>query len=83
MYEIVLEASQKIPWIKITKEQDEKILSALRKTREDNVTYGESKYQSFFMKQNGKVSGKKSISDWVNRMNSMIKRVMDDEARNS
>ena len=26
------------------------------------------------MKHNGEVSGKKSISDWMNRMNDMIKR---------
>ena len=26
------------------------------------------------MKQNGEVSGKKSVSDWMNRMNDMIRR---------
>ena len=74
MYDMLLSASEKIPWIVVTEEQNEKILCALRKKREDNVSYGETKYKSFFMKQNGAVSGKKSISDWVNRMNDMIKR---------
>ena len=37
------------------------------------------KYSEFFMKKGGKAT----ISDWVNRMNNMIKRVMSDEACNS
>ena len=73
MYDMILVASQKIPWITITQEQNEKILQALRKKRVDDVSYGETKYKEFFMKQDGEISGKKSISDWVNRMNNMIK----------
>ncbi len=74
MYDMILTASKKIPWIVITREQNEKILEALRKRRNGNVSYGETKYKDFFMKHNGEVSGKKSISDWMNRMNDMIKR---------
>lgn len=74
MYDMILASSRKIPWIIITREQNEKILEALRKKRNDNVSYGETKYKGFFMKHNGEVSGKKSISDWMNRMNDMIKR---------
>lgn len=74
MYDMILTSSRKIPWIIITREQNEKILEALRKKRNDNVSYGETKYKEFFMKHNGEVSGKKSISDWMNRMNDMIKR---------
>jgi len=74
MYDMILTASNKIPWIVITREQNEKILEALRKKRTGNVSYGETKYKDFFMKHNGEVSGKKSISDWMNRMNDMIKR---------
>ena len=74
MYKMILTASDKIPWIVITREQNEKILEALRKKRNGNVSYGETKYKEFFMKHNGEVSGKKSISDWMNRMNDMIKR---------
>ena len=74
MYDMILTASNKIPWIVITREQNEKILEALRKRRNGNVSYGETKYKDFFMKHNGEVSGKKSISDWMNRMNDMIKR---------
>lgn len=74
MYDMILTASNKIPWIVITREQNEKILDALRKKRTGNVSYGESKYKDFFMKHNGELAGKKSISDWMNRMNDMIKR---------
>lgn len=76
MYDMIQNASKKIPWIVITSEQDEKIVTALRKKRDGEVTYGECKFKSFFMKQNGIPSGKKSISDWVNRMNDIIKREM-------
>lgn len=48
------------------------------KKREGNVSYGETKYRNFFMKHNGEVSGKKSISDWVNRINNMIRRHIED-----
>lgn len=74
MYDMILTASNKIPWIVITREQNEKILEALRKRRNGKVSYGETKYKDFFMKHNGEVSGKKSISDWMNRINNMIKR---------
>lgn len=74
MYDMILTASNKISWIVITREQNEKILEALRKRRKGNVSYGETKYKDFFMKHNGEISGKKSISDWMNRMNNMIKQ---------
>ena len=74
MYAMIQAASEKIPWIVITEEQNKKILEALRKKTSDGVIYGEVTYESFFMKQNGVISGKKSVSDWMNRMNAMIKR---------
>lgn len=85
MYFMLLNASKKIPWLTVTKEQNEKILLALRKNRDGNVSYGETKYKNFFMKHNGEVSGKKSISDWMNRMNDMIKRKTEepDSGKNS
>ncbi len=78
MYEMILNASKNIPWIVITEEQNKKILTALRKKRNDDVTYGETTYSDFFMKYNGEISGKKSISDWMNRMNDLIKRKFDE-----
>lgn len=74
MYDMILRASAKITWMEITDEQDQKILVALRKMHPSGVAYGEIKYRDFFMKQNGEPAGKKSISDWVNRMNGLIRR---------
>lgn len=79
MYDMILVASKRISWIVIDEKQNEKILNALRKNREGDVSYGETKYKEFFMKYKGEFSGKKSISDWVNRMNDMIKRTMDSQ----
>ncbi len=76
MYDMILAASKRIPWIVISKSQHEKILDSLRKSRDGNVTYGESRYSDFFMKQNGEISGTKSISDWTNRMNGFVKKKM-------
>lgn len=78
MYDMILIASKRIPWIVISESQNEKILNSLRKKRDGDVSYGETKYKEFFMKHNGEVSGKKSISDWVNRMNDMIKKKTED-----
>lgn len=74
MYEMILIASARIPWLVITDEQNEKILKSLRKKQDDGVLYGETKYRVFFMKKDGEVAGKKSISDWVNRINHMIRQ---------
>lgn len=83
MYDMILTASKRIPWIVINKQQNEKILTALRKKRDGDVSYGETRYKEFFMKHNGEVSGKKSISDWVNRMNDMIKKSVDPQSNTS
>lgn len=74
MYGMILEASCEIPWIEVTPEQNEKIVSALNKEFKDGVTYGQSTYGMFFMKNGKSPDGKKSISDWVNRMNDIIRR---------
>ena len=74
MYGMILNASKRTPWIVITKEQNDKILLELRKNRDGNVSFGETKYKDFFMKYNGVISGKKSVSDWTNRINDMIKK---------
>lgn len=73
MYEILLKMSEKIEWIEITESQHERIVRALNKKRINGTLYGFARYEEFFMKLNGKKSGKKSISDWVNRLNNMIR----------
>ena len=78
MYDMLLCASPAISWLVITDEQDAAIRAALRKKRDGTVTFGETQYSAFFMKHKGVVSGKKSISDWMNRMNDMIRRKLEE-----
>ncbi len=77
MYDMLLVASKRIPWLSIDPLQNERIISALREKRAGGVSYGETKYKEFFMKRDGEVCGKKSISDWVNRLNCVIRKGMD------
>lgn len=79
MYAMVLQASKKIPWLEISASQNDKIMNALVKTQKNGVTYGDTKYKDFFMKKDGEACGKKSISDWVNRMNGIIRRTVNPE----
>lgn len=72
MYNGILAASRRIPWISVNTSQHERIMVALSRKCKDGVSYGNKRYKDFYMKQNGVVSGKKSISDWVNRINNMI-----------
>lgn len=69
MYGAILKAARRIPWLKISATQKEKIENKLRKTARDGVTYGEIPFREFFMVgKDGLPNGKKSISDWVNRL---------------
>lgn len=77
MYDMILYASKSIPWIVINEQQNQKILSALGRKRHGDISFGETKYCEFFMKHNGEISGKKSISDWMNRMNKIIRRTIE------
>ena len=74
MYEMILHASKQIPWLTLTDTQKEKILNDLRKECKNGVLYGETKYKDFFMMDKGAPSGKKSISDWTNRINKLIEK---------
>ncbi len=74
MYNKILSAARTIPWLEITDAQHNDIVSALNEPWDDERVYGEVEYHEFFMKQNGVVSGKKSASDWVYRLNEIIKR---------
>lgn len=78
MYGMILAASRRIPWMHVTPQQHNRVMAALQKPWDDELTYGEVKYGVFFMKYRGEVAGKKSVSDWINRMNNTIRRRMDD-----
>ena len=76
MYGVILTASRRIPWMQITLPQHKRMMEALQKPWDEDLTYGEVKYGAFFMRYRGEVAGKKSVSDWINRMNGKIRRAM-------
>ncbi len=75
MYRAVASLASKITWLDFESLDTQRITDALGDTK-DGVIMGEAEYGSFFMKK----GGKKTISDWVNRMNNLIRRTMEDEA---
>lgn len=79
MYEQLLQGSCQLRWLRITGSQQRHLQAALDAPYDDLHSYGDMKYREFFIKKGGKAT----ISDWVNRMNTMIKRVMSHEACNS
>lgn len=72
MWGMLHHLSKKISWMKTTKEQEQKIEKALSAPYDDTHEYGEMQYQTFFMKK----GEKETISDWINRVNSMIRKVI-------
>ena len=81
MYDFVLKQADGIPWLDISEKHRASLMAALGKEWQDGVAYGNVRYRAFFMKKDGVPCGKKSISDWVNRMNELIKRKMQDETK--
>ncbi len=75
MYEIIRSSAKKISWLRISDEQDRKIKAALNKAWDENRSYGEVQYKEFFMKK----GGKKSLSDWTNRLNDKLRKEYEDE----
>jgi len=74
MYDIIKKLAYRIEWMEISTEQNRRIINALNKKWNNDLVYGDVIYKEFFMKVKGQKSGKKSISDWVNRMNDMIRK---------
>lgn len=79
MRDEVFDAANRIPWMRMTFAQKQKIERALDEPYDEKRRYGDVTYKEFFMKK----GGTSTISDWVNRMNSIIKREINDEAHNS
>ncbi len=73
MYQMIQNAAEKIPWLSLSEDQKIRIVNALSQKWDANKKYGDVEYGTFFMKK----GGKKSISDWVNRMNNTVRRAID------
>ena len=69
MWKLLLVFSERVSWLTITPRQRQRISTALCTLMKDGTLFGELKYESFFMKK----GGKKTISDWVNRIDTMVK----------
>lgn len=78
MYGMILAAGRRIPWMTVTPQQHRRVMDALQQPWDDELTYGEVKYGAFFMKYRGEVAGKKSVSDWIHRINGMVRRRIDE-----
>ena len=65
---------EKVSWMKISREANEKIISLLQ-TENDGILLGDKKLSDFFMKKGGNAT----VSDWINRMNARIRRTMESD----
>lgn len=70
MYIVLCRLGERIEWLKFTPEQNEKIKNQLDESYDNGMRYGDVGYGEFFMAK----GGRKSISDWVNRMNNYIQK---------
>ena len=59
----------KVSWMNISREANEKILNDLL-SEKDGILIGDMKLSDFFMKKGGNAT----VSDWINRMNARIRR---------
>ncbi len=72
MWGMLYHLSTKISWMKTTDEQKEKIEKSLSVPYDDTHEYGEKLYKAFFMKKGEKAT----LSDWINRVNNMARKVI-------
>jgi len=70
MRDMIYGASEELPWLMIDKRSRERIESELLKPYDRDRLMGDIKYREFFMKK----GSAESVSDWVSRMNAVIKR---------
>lgn len=68
-----------VPWLKITDSHFAMFDDDLDIEDDDGVSMGECAFSTFFMKKGPKAS----ISDWVNRLNSLVKREIENDTSNS
>ena len=74
IYIDLLRLSDCFEWLEISEKQHEMFLKELKTIHgKSGCRYGETLFNEHFMRDEGKKSGKKSISNWVNRMDNKIK----------
>ena len=70
MWEEICRASAALPWLRLDQESNLRVRKMLDAPFKENVRYGDMRYGDFYMKKGAKAS----ISDWVNRINAVIRR---------
>lgn len=71
MYEMLISYESTLPWLALTEKHKKIIEDALREQISDKgITYADAVYSDFFMSKGAKAS----VSDWVNRLDSKIRR---------
>lgn len=69
-----------VPWLKVDGERDAKIRKALEREYKDGVSFGETPFETFFMKgRDGKPDGLKSVADWVCHINKYLEKELKHE----
>ena len=69
MWKILLAFSKQVPWLMVTSAQRQRISTALCTPLKVDILLGEIRYEELFMSK----GPKQTISDWVNRIDNMIK----------
>ena len=71
MYEMLVEYADTLPWLALSDAHKKILEDALRDCEDgQSVSYGDMVYSDFFMTKGAKAS----VSDWVNRLDSKIRR---------
>ena len=76
MYDLLVAYTVRIPWLSLSDRQQQRLLRRLQKRRANGQAYGEATYRDFYMKKGGRAS----VSDWLHRMNSMVRRTTKHDA---
>ena len=69
MWKILLAFSKQVQWLMVTSAQRQRISTALCTPLKEDILLGEIRYEELFMSK----GTKQTISDWVNRIDNMIK----------
>ena len=73
MYQAVVWDAHTVSWMRISSAALEQMRSRLLEKDEKGVMYGRAVFSSFFMKKGGAAS----VSDWVNRVNGRIRKILE------
>ena len=77
MRDIVIGFAEEVTWLHVTESRKRILDERLNEPYNDELRYGDVKFSAFFMAKGGKAS----VSDWVNRMDRMIRARLGSDAQ--